>query len=71
MVVVERGAGWGLGYVNFELSLEGGYQNQTSACNGGRGSKFWSFCENVIIKWPLMVINDNEICSLITFRNFS
>ena len=53
MVVVERGAGWGLKsvkYVNFELSLEGGYQNQTSACNGGRGSKFWSFCENVIIK---------------------
>ena len=38
-VCVCVGVGWG-----------GGYQNQTSASKVGRGSKFWSFYDNLIIE---------------------
>ena len=30
----------------------GGYQNQISPNKRGGGSKFWSFCDNVIIECP-------------------
>ena len=41
MVVLEGG----------NVGRKGGYQNRTSANKGDGGvSKFWSFCENVIIE---------------------
>ena len=33
--------------------MGGGYQNRASGKNGGGRSKFWSFCENVIMRMPL------------------
>ena len=36
--------------LSFERSQEGGYQNRISAIKGEGGSKFWSFCENVIVE---------------------
>lgn len=39
--------------LSFEHSRErGGYQIWTSANKGERGSKFWVFCDNVMIECP-------------------
>ena len=48
MAVLE-GGGEGVGGEG--VCKKRGYQNRTSANKGGsRGSRFWSFCENVIIE---------------------
>ena len=52
MMVVEGGGGL---VEVLNVFRRGDYQNWTSANKGGgKGSKFYSFCENVIIKWPQM-----------------
>ena len=47
MVVMEGGGGGGL-MQNFECSEEGGLPKSNKCEQGGRGSKFWSFFEDVI-----------------------
>ena len=43
--------GWGLD-VKFWTFAGGGFTKMELVQKKGKGSKFWSFCDNVIIEWP-------------------
>ena len=63
------GVGGGRGNSCYVLNVRGrgGYQNRTFANKRGGGSKFRSFCEDVIIECPHIVFkgeNDNAHRSL-------
>ena len=44
---------WGSWRKFLDFHRRGVYQNQTNPNKGEEGSKFWSFCENGTIEFPL------------------
>ena len=49
----------GLSFEFWAFKVRRGYQNWTSANRSGGGSKFWTFCDNMIIDCPTYLVFSN------------